>query len=564
MTNPKRHIEVVDVALELAYIPFAKASKTYIKQSRDSTEDSWAINQLDAVDAVVPKLGGRNYELHDHRRNSTDFLSHHVGTISADGSSSTTSMPNMALTVDITSKKLSYRSELLTATTLRNGDVSGFVHEPQSLSIRGKKLRAISKSSSLNLKYAKMKNDMKRLSQSSSPQMIWPDKYLDTSSATSYSPLFAYSLPSCPQVPQVYESSGFMDSGVFAAPHTINDFYETSDPLGQRSVDHDILSMLQLTSASGGLSSNEAYDSVVQPIESTLSLSKMSPNYNASGLQYPPLLPKPGVCELESINGEGDSNQMPFDNDNCRNQFRSASIGDFQYDYQYPVHGLSGLQNGSELADPLSIFNGIPGSLPDHPPVYLESKSGDVDQPTSQEHQYLILKNLLENEAVEHEKEPKRNHLFEKIQKVGSEIRASASASIPCFSPRNVTPYDKQQEWEKRLMRQKSRFQSLPQSQSLVNRTLTGQANSPQVKTSISEQSSVTMISSDEATMTRGQETLPTQLLLSRPFTPLGNTCILGKAQSGTEILPKSKAELGINIGQLIGLEQDFQGLAKM
>ncbi|KAF9349883.1 hypothetical protein BGX26_011888 [Mortierella sp. AD094] len=527
-STSKRSYDSIDVGHELAFIPFAKTSKTFIKKAGNNANDIsaveylWTSNSTD--DAKVPRLEDGDRDSYTALKDVQESPVHRKvgGTKKNDKVLNAISSPMLpsspTSTLDSQAQKVQLGLPSTRNTTLQSigaggnpvqGLYRGQAHFQEQLEQQQQQhiqfaqdqyevseivlemppprlSRRLRKSNSLNQKYARMKHDMELISQDATLQLGNSSELFDSTFAASFAPTFTY--------------------GSSLYPPNLR----TSRPNGHTSYG--------ATTSYRDSTLHEAYQKIQQPFEQyTMKLrsSSIPSNYDLpisdSGIFESAATSARSIASpRSSFRGDSRAYSMPY--------FRFSSLPSFDrnradqtlneshapYHIPYGENGRKisrddhldcptseSILNGHERTDdtvldpyllPGSNVNiicaneGQPGSLTDAlvPPA-TDSKSQIrqnryVGSHIEAEQQHHTPRVIHEELTGKHEQGHEYSHelfdqpppactLFDKIHKIGSEIKASASTTVPRFGAGSTVTRDMEMEQERRKQRQKSRFE---------------------------------------------------------------------------------------------------------
>ncbi|KAF9172635.1 hypothetical protein BGX21_005213 [Mortierella sp. AD011] len=517
----KRHYDSIDVGHELAFIPFAKTSKTFIKKAGNNAnspsvvEYSWTSNSTD--DAKVPRSEDEYCDSNTAQKDVEESPVHRqVGgarrndeVLNVIPSSMFPSSPRTT-TLDsraqIFQLGLPSTSNTAQQSTSADGDPAHVLYRKQAdyqeqleqqqqhvefaqdryefseiiLEMPPPRLsRKLRKPNSLNQKYARMKHDMELISQDAALQLGNSNEPFELAFAGSFSPTFACGAsPYYPNL-RASRSNGHMGYGA-TTPYrdsTLQDAYRRAEQhfeqymprLGSPSIP---------SSHNLPISNNGAFESVVPSTGSTASpKSSFRGDSDLYSMPYFRFSSLPSISQNrdnQTLNETYASYPHPY-GENGKRISRNGHLDrptseNILHDHErtddtvFSPYILAG--NNANI---IHTNEGQSGPLTDAlvPPVTDSKIQNTFDEVEQQYHRQRV---ICEQQDDIHEQVHEYSHelpdlpspqynLFDKIHKIGAEIKASATATVPRFGAGNAATRDMEKEQERRKQRQKSRFE---------------------------------------------------------------------------------------------------------
>ncbi|KAF8983931.1 hypothetical protein BGZ46_009168 [Entomortierella lignicola] len=518
-TNPpyKRPHDATDVRHELAYIPFSKTSKTFVKKPGNSSnplspmENHWGSNSID--DAKVPKFDKGDYESYDPRITQESPVNRKYSIVK-DGESLKTisSTPRTSpRTMASASQALRFQS---TAITPQNNDTGAdlvyygqqnmeqcletserhFIQyqgriwnvsevtevdlgTPPSLRPGSRKQRKALGFNSLNQKYAKMKHDMELLSRDVAIQSNGSNACLAPFSGI-FGHIAVNGSSSHPPKPFVSRSQDSNDYGA-----TISQ----SVTLGTNrdTVQHEAYSNMQHTPRLSPLSvpleddlledDIKRYETAISPSGSVVG-SNSGPRgdvnqYSRPQFQFNASHPCPHDRSDHSMSSVKALHQIPhatsgpnISQEECHYSFDPENTRYEREEFIYnPENGYTIPNYNSDVFECQSGLS-MDAMVPLAPDLRNPDKQIGFKPITEIEEQQSTSQLILDNTTVEQEHEQGCLHqaancsLLDKIHRFGSKMKTSASTTVLSFREKGFLSRDREQDQKKRKLHQMSRF----------------------------------------------------------------------------------------------------------
>ncbi|KAF9993949.1 hypothetical protein BGZ79_001323 [Entomortierella chlamydospora] len=520
-STSKRPYDSINVGHELAFIPFAKTSKTFIKKvdnnanSSSIVEYSWTPNSTD--DAKVPRSEDEDCDSNTAQKDVQESPVHRqVGGAKRNdevlNAIPSSMFPSSPTTTTLDSRTQIFQLGLLSArnTTQQSTGADGnTVHalyrkqadyleqlEQQQQHVQfaqdryefseivlemppPRPSRKPRKPSSLNQKYARMKHDMELISQDATLQLGNSSDLFDSAFAGSFSPTFTCGSSPYHSNLRTFRSNGhtgygattpYRDSTLQEAYQRAEQSFEQYTPrLGSSSIpsSHDL-----------PISINGVFENVVPSTSSTASpRSSFRGDNNLYSMPYFRLSSLPPINRNrtdQALNESYASYPIPYGN-NGRKISRDGHLDRPTSENILHDHERTDDTVFSPYILPDNNVNiiraneGQSGPLTDAlvPPATDSKIQNIFDEVEQQYHTPRVIREQL---ADKHDQDHKYSRelfdlpspqytLFDKIHKIGSEIKASATATVLRFGARNAVTRDMEKEQERRKQRQKSRFE---------------------------------------------------------------------------------------------------------